>query len=195
MARQLTEAEIQQRRDAAKARWAFATGVTAAGFAGHAIPKAFLAPRDPTEGEVKAVYRQAGKNAMAALRQAGADKADRSRIWVKRRGATMDAIRQTYRPIGNSKVQAASAVGMALLAGGLMLPGVIRAKEITNAQIAADEEAHAERAGRALRWGGAVIGGLGALRAAMPVVQRRVPRAAIAAAGGGAALLAARKDR
>lgn len=195
MARTLSEAEVQQRRDAAKARWAAAAGVASAAAAGYSAPKAFLSPRAPTRDEVKGIYRQMGRNAMAAMRMEGADKATRSRIWSSMRGHTMDAVQQTLRPIGDRKVQAASSVGLALLAAGVALPGVMTAGDITKRQVAADEATHAERAGRALAWGGAAIGGMGALRAALPVV-RRVPRAAIATAGlGAAALGATRKDR
>lgn len=195
MAGPLSEAEIQQRRDAAKARWAAAAGVAGAAAAGYSAPKAFLSPRAPTRDEVKAAYRQEGKGTMTALRMEGADKATRSRIWAGMRGKTMEGVKQTLRPIGNRKVQAASAVGLALIAAGVALPGVMTARDITKRQVAKDEATHAERAGRALAWGGAAMGGMGALRAALPVV-RRVPRAAIATAGlGAAALGATRKDR
>lgn len=190
MSRPLSEAELEQRRAAARKRWAQAgLAVAGAGAAGYSIPQAFMSPRAPTRDEVGAEFRRQGKIAMGALRRAGADTATRSRIWAGDRRTTLAEIEGGLRPIGNRKVQAASAVALALIAAGVAMPSVIRSQEL----VAARESRTAERAQRAIQWGGGVLGAMGALRAAMPAV-RRVPRSAIAAGGALAATAAASRS-
>lgn len=196
MTRELSEAEIQQRRDAAKRRWADAgLAAGAAGAAGYSAPQAFLSPRAPTRGEVHSAYRQEGKVAMGLLRGAGADTATRSRLWAGQRSATVADIKDGLRPIGDRKVQAASSVALALAAGGIALSGITTARNLVDDRNGADDARAAGRSERALQWGAGTLGAMGALRAALPHV-RRIPRVAIAATGAGAAAYGAtRKDR
>ncbi len=181
----LSPAELEQRRNAARARWAAAGAVAGAGAAGFSIPQAFMAPRRPTGTETRGEFRQQGRQFMGALRREGATKQERSAIWVGERRAVLSDIKASFRPVGDRRVQTATAVALAALAAGIAAPSAVGGAQPTPDQ---------KRAQAAVQWGGGVLGGLGALRAAMPAV-RRVPRAAFAVTGVGAGWIAAtRKD-
>lgn len=186
----LSPAEMKQRQDAARARWAKAgIAVAGAASAGYSLPRAVLNERRPSPAEVKVAFRQDGKGAMAALRAEGADKAMRSRLWVGGRRNVMAAIEGSLRPIGNRRVQAASGTALALMAAGIALPGIRRSRDLVDGENRAAEarvaEKHEQRMHAALQWGAGVTGALGSLRAAIPAV-RRVLRAALLAAGAAA---------
>ena len=185
MSRPLTPAEVEQRRNAARARWAAAASVVGAASAGYGLPQAFLNSRGPTADEVQTAFRREGGQFMGAMRRAGATKQQRSAAWVGERRSALSSIKGSLRPISDRRVQTASAVALATLAAGIAAPSFIAGQKPTGDN---------NRAQSAVQWGGGVLGSLGGLRAVMPIV-RRVPRSALAAAGLGAATIAAaRKD-
>lgn len=179
---QLSPAQIEQRRQAARSRWADAAAVAGAGVAGWSIPQAFMRPRAPTEKEARGEFRRQGKMFMTQAKRAGFTPAERSSVWAGQRREAMQDIRATLRPIGSPRTQAIAAAAIAALAAGVSLP------RLTNSETA--RSTREKQANAAVQWGAGVLGGLGALRATMPAM-RRVPRTALAAAGAGAAGIAA----
>jgi hypothetical protein len=123
----LSEAERQQRREAARARWAEAArvggGALAAGALGWSAPSALLAPRSPTKAEARKVWKTEMRGVAGALKREGADIHERAAIMRGVGRSVMRDVMERLRPVGNRRAQAAAAVATGLLGGALAARG------------------------------------------------------------------------
>lgn len=195
--RPLSEAELQQRRDAARARWSQAVGGAAltAGLASGAYgaASAFTAPRRPTKEEVKGTFLRVARQELNHMRRAGETLKDRSWATVATRRQVMDGIAHRLRPVSNRRAKIASAVAGGLLGAGLT------AHRMVNEQPTMDRINRI--AGSGALWAATGLGVAGGLREALTshgIPHKPIPRSAMAAGGAGLALIgayrAARKE-
>lgn len=202
MPRQLSEAEIEQRRDAAKKRWADAAmvaGMTAAsGYGGYKAAGTLAARRLPNRAETYQGWRKWAKTEAGQMKREGVPIAERAQVLRGTRREAMKEIAGRLRPASNRRARVAAGVAAALLGGGSTLTAreADRLRE-ADVQIPAREAA---LFGTLAVAGGALKGGLPTLEVASMVREHREARgkpfnvsrgrlAGIAATGAGAGAL------